>query len=303
MTTRDFPRKLALASEALGCGTMKELLARVLAVNPATGFDLQRAYKWQQGRSTPRDPDVYQDLADALGLAQSGEFVRASSFEDFEAAVQGAELNGGASGSSGASTDNGALSHLDGRYCLYMPTFSRFPVPKILRCTASIETGADGATILRVGVPRPGFLLWFGGRLEYAARAVVSLLRGEDHGIPMMFIFAGPPAPVRVIAGLSVSTAAFIADVEPHCCRMLMIRTPAESADLPADGNFVDFEEEAVTRELERLGYPDAGRAGLAPHVLDFLGAQSDRPTLSVPSEAVEHVAVAFERAGPPTLP
>lgn len=294
MSAQDFSRKLTLAAETLGCGTMKELLARLLAANPATGFDLQRAYKWLQGRSTPRDPGVYQDLADVLGLAQGGEFVRTASFEAFAAAVRGVgaaavDLAGGS-----------ALRHLDGRYCLYMPTFSRFPVPRILRCTTTIETGSDGATVLRVGVPRPGFLLWFRGRLEYAERAVVSLLRGEDHSIPMMFMFADPPPPVRVIAGLSVSTAAFIADIEPHCCRMLMIRTPPENAGLPADGNFFDFEEQAMVGELERLGYRDAGPAGLAPHVLDFLGALVDRPTISVPSEAVEHVAVAFERAGPP---
>jgi len=91
--------------------------------------------------------------------------------------------------------------------------------------------------------------------------------------------------------------------VEPHCCRMLMIRTPAENAALPADDPFVDFEEQAVIRELERVGYRDAGRAGLALHILDFLGAPVERPSMSVPSEAVEHVATAFERAGPPAFP
>src|SRR3546814_16103319 len=66
-----------------GCATQKEMHARLKAVNPGTGYEPSRAYKWAQGRSTPRDPSVYDDLARLLELPVAGEVVRSCSYEEF----------------------------------------------------------------------------------------------------------------------------------------------------------------------------------------------------------------------------
>ena len=51
---RGLAAKLRITAALLGCATRKELCARFRSVNPATEFDLERSYKWLQGRALPR---------------------------------------------------------------------------------------------------------------------------------------------------------------------------------------------------------------------------------------------------------
>ena len=141
MTDEDFARKLALVADTLGCRTQKELLARLLAVNPQTSFDPTRAYKWRQGLAAPRDAGIYQDLADVLGLQQSGEALRTCSFAAFAAMVAD---RGEANLAQMPPPDAAGLSHIDGRYVLYMASFSTFPSAKIFRIAIRIESLAGG---------------------------------------------------------------------------------------------------------------------------------------------------------------
>jgi len=51
---RLFAHKLSITAAILNCATRKELCARFRNVNPATEFELERSYKWLQGRALPR---------------------------------------------------------------------------------------------------------------------------------------------------------------------------------------------------------------------------------------------------------
>lgn len=82
---RDFPEKLRLTLVALNCRTQKELLAKLLEVNPDTAFTPDRAYKWLSGAALPRDPSVHADLAAALGFEDGLAFYKEAPLNDFRA--------------------------------------------------------------------------------------------------------------------------------------------------------------------------------------------------------------------------
>jgi len=58
---RDFGLKLRITAAVLGCASQKDLCARFHEVNPATIFELDRSYKWMQGRALRRSVWLYED--------------------------------------------------------------------------------------------------------------------------------------------------------------------------------------------------------------------------------------------------
>jgi hypothetical protein len=67
---RDFGAKLRITAAALGCGSQKDLRARFREANPRTTLELERSYKWVQGRVLPRSAQVYEDWAKLLGTGR-----------------------------------------------------------------------------------------------------------------------------------------------------------------------------------------------------------------------------------------
>ena len=67
---RDFGAKLRITAAALGCASQKDLCARFREANPGTIFELDRSYKWMQGRALPRSVGLYEDWAALLGTEQ-----------------------------------------------------------------------------------------------------------------------------------------------------------------------------------------------------------------------------------------
>jgi len=293
MSARDFPAKLALAAEALGCRTQKELMAQIMAVNPRTSFDPVRSYKWLQGRSTPRDPSVYQDLSDALGLARSGESLRACSLEAFRAML--AERAGPAPAA--AESDQPNLSYLDGVYVLYMRSFSQFPRPKIFYCRLLIATGPGRLTTAQIDLPLAGQISRYQGTVDCYGRLVSTVLASETRGTTALLWFADPAAPVRAIGALVGGQVAFIAAAVPKCTRAALIRVPVGDVDLAATDCYCEVDEADVTRTLAAIGYPAAEASGAGRQLLQFLSPSGDETAVSVPVEDAERLMAAIERA------
>ncbi len=72
---RHIDRKLRATAAVLGLVTRKDLAAAFRRVNAATSFDIERAHKWLQGRSSPRDARLYQDWVLVLDIDQSAEWI------------------------------------------------------------------------------------------------------------------------------------------------------------------------------------------------------------------------------------
>jgi len=63
--------------------THKDLAAAFRRVNPATPFDVDRAYKWLQGRAQPREQQIYEDWSKVLGLDRPGQWIADCDAEAF----------------------------------------------------------------------------------------------------------------------------------------------------------------------------------------------------------------------------
>jgi len=294
MSALDFPAKLALVAEVLGCRTQKELLAQLLAVNPNTSFDPVRSYKWLQGRSTPRDGGVYQDLADALGLGHSGETLRTCTLAAFGAML--AARVGSPPSAATARPDAPDLSYLDGEYVLYMRSFSQFPTPKLFYCRFRVATGPTRLTTAQLDLPLAGQVSRYYGTVGCAGRLVSVALNSETQGTTAILWFADPAGPVRAIGGLVGGQVAFIAAAVPKCARVALIRVP-DGADPALADCYCEVDENELAGSLEASGHRAAHRSGLARQLLEFMGAEGDGFAVSVPAKDAEHLMAAAERA------
>ena len=80
---RDFGAKLRITAAALGCASQKDLCARFHAVNPGTTFELDRSYKWMQGRALPRSVGLYEDWAKLLGTGRPLAWLQSCTADEF----------------------------------------------------------------------------------------------------------------------------------------------------------------------------------------------------------------------------
>ncbi|MEM6890147.1 MAG: hypothetical protein AAF636_18730 [Pseudomonadota bacterium] len=79
----DFAAKIRMASDALGCKSHKDLFARLSKACPEIDLTMDRAYKWAQGRATPRDMRVFDGIAELLQLDVDGYTVRHCTQSEF----------------------------------------------------------------------------------------------------------------------------------------------------------------------------------------------------------------------------
>lgn len=86
-TVRHLPEKLRVTAALLGCANQKDLCAVFRRVNPNTDFDLERSYKWMQGRTLPRSARLYDDWALVVGAdaAHPGSWLAACPLGEFVA--------------------------------------------------------------------------------------------------------------------------------------------------------------------------------------------------------------------------
>src|SRR5690349_2437186 len=85
--TVELAQKLRLTAAVLGCGALKDLAREFRRVNAATAFDIEPAYKWLQGRSAPRSPQVYADWAALLDLGHPADWLRRCTVEMLAEAI------------------------------------------------------------------------------------------------------------------------------------------------------------------------------------------------------------------------
>ena len=82
-TVREFAAKLRITAAVLGCASQKDLCAQFRRVNPGTTFDLERSYKWMQGRALPRSAKLYDDWALLLGTERPPAYLQSCTADEF----------------------------------------------------------------------------------------------------------------------------------------------------------------------------------------------------------------------------
>jgi hypothetical protein len=261
---RDIDRKLRATAAVLGLVTRKDLAAAFRRVNAATSFDVERAHKWLQGRSSPRDARLYQDWVLVLDIDRSAEWIATSEFDaflDVVAARHNADQETLAqraipTHSARSSDANGAHSGLAGTYVCYSNAWSPYFRGQIVRGALSIggviSASPQHVTYLEV---LPTGRLQVHGTLAPGSRAVYMSLKEPAGDAQFLFCLFPPTTPVRVLGGFMCGTTIIGSEPSPSVTRIVMIRLPAasellhsRSAYLPKEGSFA--------QDLVSLGLP-----------------------------------------------
>ncbi|WP_431271544.1 hypothetical protein [Dankookia sp. P2] len=268
-SARNIPEKLRVTAALLGCGNQKDLCAAFRRVNPQSDFDLERSYKWMQGRAVPRSARVYEDWSRLVGTGdQPAAWLAGCTLEEFVAAVAGrqgydpeallraAGLAGDGPGAATAEPDG----HLCGQYACYSHAQSPHYRGRVIRGSLAIALPprrgqglvASYSQALAVGrVSASGAVGLFG-------HSMCLELRLPSPGMaPIFCALFRPSPPSSVLAGMLCGiTAMDPSGQPPYATRVAMVRVPA--ANPAASNRYLELgsRQGATSRRLGFRGPP-----------------------------------------------
>lgn len=312
--------KLKLTALALGCPTNKELCARFAAINPATLFVTQNAYKWLSGKAMPRTSSVYEDWARVLGGSMTAPFLASSSFEEFQHAVCArfsvpetvlatlrAEaglppMPGPVSPSAARAGSRQPGEHwLAGSYLAISPAWSRVEVGKLI--IGAMRIYPDPMQQLQISYSENLFnrpVAMEGQLLSDGRTAQSALTCSYTHRLFFLALNV-PTPPANLIGGILSGAAVHDPNARAVACRILFLRAHDRSIeDLAARMGYLDADEDGIETELAGLGYrADAARRGLAANIVTSLGAQTTSGLCEAAPKDFAEIELTLDRLAP----
>ncbi len=284
-----FAEKLSLTAALLGCATRKELCARFRALNPATEVDLERCYKWLQGRSLPRSARVYEDWARLIGTERSGNWLAACSTEDFleevgtlvsidrdQLRAVAAIFNGGAPKTT--PLVDGA-DYACGAYAAFSWAWSPYRQGQLIRGLLRIDPGKRGrlAAAYEEALPS-GWIRCTGTAVRDGSVMHAEVAPGgSDRRDRLFFSLLVPGRPANVLCGLLQGTIINGPEPRPSAGRIVLLRLPGSSELQPALATcYLGADAGSLARDLADSDLPMERAETLAGLVLGFLGARAD---------------------------
>ncbi len=296
---RHIDRKLRATAAVLGLVTRKDLAAAFRRVNAATSFDIERAHKWLQGRSSPRDARLYQDWVLVLDIDQSAEWVancELSAFLDaiatrYNVSREALDRQSTSMHAARASSESEASSSFAGAYVCYSNAWSPYFSGRVIR-GALLIANAPSAAVPQITYSEalPTGRLQVSGAMSLSPRAMHMTLREPAGDAQFLFCLFPPTTPVRVLGGLMCGATLIGPDASPSVSRIIMIRLPDTSeqlhsanAYLPKGGSFA--------RDLISLGLPVSWPQIVDERLSEFLCSHSGQG-LDQPSAATYRAIV-----------
>ncbi len=270
-----FARKLGLTAGVLRCATRKELCARFRAANPNTEFDLERSFKWLQGKALPRSSSVYEDWAAVLGTSRSGSWLAASSVDAFAEEVSALfsvdriEMQALSDRFLGEVlvrqlSDDG----LTGSFLCYSHAWSPFHAGRLIRGAMDLQPGTRGGFLAQYRENLPSGSWSSRGPARRSGRVLSVALEGavEEHLALSLLV---PGRPVNVLAGRMQGTTLHGAETQICSTRIVLVRVTAQ--EMPVTECFVPADVETLAGDLAAHGREPATSAEVAAAVLRFL--------------------------------
>lgn len=308
--TRQLASKLQLTAAALGCATGKELCVRFAAVNPATAFTLENAYKWMRGKAQPRMSSVYEDWAAVLDVGLTSQFVAAASFEAFAealaphffladetvAALAAAAAEDDGAARSPASESSWSTEHiLVGHYLAISPAWSPARRGSLIAGPVDIAARPDGWLAVRYREHLFGQTVEMAGRLAVDGRTAQGTLTCGSTGRLFYFALTVPPPPGSLVGGLFCGNALHDPDARPTAGRIAFVRDRALGPEaLEARARYADADAATVATELAALGY--GGAEAVAAHLLAFLVGPPGGMTIAADAGETGAIGMALDR-------
>lgn len=296
-----FAQKLGITAVLLGCSTRKELCARFRAANPATEFDLERSFKWLQGKSLPRSMAIYEDWARLLGTARSGAWLAGCATEAFldEACglfqANAAEVQVLAAkflGDRAAATGDG----LSGDFVCYSWAWSPFRQGWLIRGLLTLRP-APSAKVSAVYTEQmerdPGIFSGNGTRNGRTLQLALSGQEGEH--MAQSLLLSGRPSDCYCGMLQGFTLAGTTAEVSGG--RIVGMRVPEGGA--PQGQGYMQPEAAVVAHDLQLCGFGPEASERLAGAVLRFLAVQDGPRQMKVTGEDLTEVARAMATTDP----
>lgn len=288
-SARDFPRKLRLAMRVAGCATQKDMHARLMAVNPNTAYEPSRAYKWTQGRSTPRDLSVYDDLARLLDLPVTGDVLRRCGYEEYRRLMEarhGAAVPAEAVDAPTQALDTAPVpGYLAGSYLTLSRSWSVHRGPRWLIAGAmTIQPDGSGGITVDYVEELPGGPLVMAGALQRTGRCLHALLTSREHEMLIAMTYTLPMAPALLLSGVMSGVTLHDAEMRAAACRVVALRVPQGGDSLRSYSGYVDGTAAAVAERLVLAGFAPGLAGQLAPGVLAFATGPAEQGLLDAPA-------------------
>ncbi|WP_028467271.1 hypothetical protein [Nisaea denitrificans] len=321
--TQSFADKLRLILRVTGCETQKEFYAKLKSVNPDTGYDPVRAYKWVQGRSSPRNRSVYEDLARLIDLGLSGDDLRTCSYDDFYRLLAGRygdllldipapdRAPGHDTVAAQVKSDEAPPAYplpdyLVGRYLTLSRAWSPHRPGCLITGVTDISHGPDGNLLINYIEHLPWGTLKLNGPAQRIGRNMTTQLVSRDQEMLLTFTYALPPAPGVVLAGILSGVTMHDAEMRPVAGRVIGLRLQEGSEariEAGADG-YLGLTAEEIAEQLVRFDMKPDQAARLAPDVLEFLIDTGDRGLIEAPVTAINTImGKALSESPAPTTP
>jgi len=316
---RDFGAKLRITAAALGCASQKDLCARFREVNPGTTFDLERSYKWMQGRAQPRSVRVYEEWGTLLGTGASVAHLQTCTVEEFldlvcdrhQVSRDALAVRAGIVAAAPAKAIEPKAIELDpidplpgrdlvGAYACYSHACSSYFDPKLVRSSLVIEPAADGTPALRAiyGEMVAFSPIQLRGPVSIVGRAVhIELLDATARFRVDLCLFLPGGTLANVLAGVMSAVTFLDAVPQPASTRIVMIRVPpAALPTLETTNRYLDATDAPLSSDLVALGAPVTAPAELDALLDAFLAADQPSSYLKVAAEEYSRLALAVDR-------
>jgi hypothetical protein len=298
--------KLQLTAAALGCTTGKELCGRFAAVNPATAFTVENAYKWMRGKARPRLSSVYEDWAAVLGLGLSPQFLATASFEALAEALRPhfflseetiagiAQANEEPEAAAGG-TSWRSEHILVGRYLAISPAWASTRRGSLIAGPVEIAARPGGALAVTYREHLFGQTVEMSGRLAVDGRTAQTTLTCSSTGRLFYFALIVPAPPGSLVGGLFCGNALHDPDARPTACRIVFVRDRALGPEaLEARARYIEADAATLAGELAALGYP--GSAAAAEELFAFLLAPRGDMTIIADTGGAGRIGLALDR-------
>jgi hypothetical protein len=287
-------------------------------VNPRTTFELERSYKWMQGRALPRSVRLYEDWAALLGTARPLAWLQSCSADEFldlmcdhcelsrEALAARAGIVAGAAAdkapadrSHEARIEWPRCHYLAGTYAWYGNPWSSCLEGKIIRGSLVIAAAAQGEPELHASTiysgPTSLGRVQLSGPVRVGRSIYLDLIdAGEEFRVSMCLFVPGALA--SVLAGVACGASWFDADPQPAASRIVLVRIPgATAAELEASNRYVDATR-PLSGDLAALGIPARALAGLDALLAGFLRSDHASGCIKVDRGEYSQLGLALDR-------
>lgn len=287
MGGREIDTKLHLTAAVLGAVTRKDLAAAFRRVNPATTFDVERAYKWLQGRAQPRDAKLYEDWAKVLDLGRSPQWIAECDVDAFldavssrfgrdkEALEQGVRETARRRETSRSGAEPGPDASLAGTFACYSHAWSPYFRGQLICGELTIRVEPRASRLVATYVENlPTGPLPVEGPVTITQRMLSLDLLHSQGDVRFSISLFRPAPPVSVLAGYLTGATFLSPEAELTTTRIVLVRLPGPvrrpaGAYLPADAS--------LAADLTALGLPIRNAAEVDRRLTAFLMSGRDR--------------------------